>query len=55
MTALQLLAYISAALIFQLVVGVSAGIWHRRDVPDKTRQLAKNPAPLHLEYEQLLK
>ena len=30
MTALQLLSYISAALTFQLVVGVGAGIWHRR-------------------------
>ena len=30
MNALQLLSYISAVLVLQLVVGVSAGIWHRR-------------------------
>lgn len=46
MTALQLLSYISAALVLQLVVGVSAGIWRRRVTDAATRPDMSTQVPV---------
>lgn len=46
MTALQLLSYISAALVLQLVVGVSAGIWRRRVTDAATEADASTSVPV---------
>ena len=46
MTALQLLSYISAALVLQLVLGVSAGIWHRRVTDSATRPDVSTQVPV---------
>ena len=46
MNALLLLSYISAALVLQLVAGVSAGIWHRRVADAATRRDVNTQVPV---------
>jgi uncharacterized protein len=46
MTALQLLSYISAALVLQLVIGVGAGIWHRHVTADAMPLDSTTPIPV---------